>query len=202
DADHQCRDKHIAGTADDARQAVEQPEQHAAGEHHVRIGHGRVEFAARAAERTIDRPAEAEHDAAEHSAEHDMDDDGVHRQRIGLGALAIADETPPPMAPAEIICISMTRGKTSAMPASASVPSFDTNQVSINPVAACATITNTLGHPIRNKVATMGPRSNARVRGLSSAGATTGASRAPDSPGAAGAASLVASAPLLRGSGE
>src|SRR5262249_16980873 len=96
DADPKCRDNHIAGTGEDARQAVEQPEQHAAGEHHVRIGHGRVEFAARAAERTIDRPAEAEHDAAEHSAEHDMDDDGVHRQRIGLVGLAAAERAPGP----------------------------------------------------------------------------------------------------------
>jgi hypothetical protein len=38
----------------------------------------------------------------------------------------MADEMPPPMAPAEIICISITKGNTSAMPASASVPSRDT----------------------------------------------------------------------------
>jgi hypothetical protein len=30
---------------------------------------------------------------------------------------------PPPIAPADIICISMTAGKTSATPASAAVPS-------------------------------------------------------------------------------
>jgi hypothetical protein len=41
-------------------------------------------------------------------------------------ARAIADEMPPPMAPAEIIVISMKGGNTSAMPASASVPSLAT----------------------------------------------------------------------------
>ena len=90
-ADHQCRNKHIAGAADDARQAVEQPKQHAAGKHDVRIGHGRVEFAARAAERAIDRSAEAEHDAGEQRAERNMDDHSVHRQRIGLVAPAAAE---------------------------------------------------------------------------------------------------------------
>ena len=38
-------------------------------------------------------------------------------------ARATADEMPPPIAPADIICISMTAGKTSATPASAAVPS-------------------------------------------------------------------------------
>jgi hypothetical protein len=38
-------------------------------------------------------------------------------------ARAIADEMPPPMAPADIICISISTGKTTATPASASVPS-------------------------------------------------------------------------------
>ena len=35
----------------------------------------------------------------------------------------MADATPPPMPPADIVCISMIRGKTSDTPASASVPS-------------------------------------------------------------------------------
>ena len=39
-------------------------------------------------------------------------------------ARAIADDTPPPIAPADIICISMTPGNTCATPASASVPSL------------------------------------------------------------------------------
>ena len=37
-------------------------------------------------------------------------------------ARLIADETPPPMAPADIICVSMTKGKTSAIAASGSMP--------------------------------------------------------------------------------
>src|SRR6516164_7523224 len=114
-------------------------------------------------------------------------------------ARAIADEMPPPMAPAETIWISMTPGKTSAMPASASVPSFDTNQVSINPVAACATMTSTLGHAIRNRVGTIDPCSNTRVRGLISVGATTVASRAPRSRVAPMAATLIRPSPPARG---
>ena len=90
-------------------------------------------------------------------------------RRPAPSARAIADEMPPPMAPAEIICISITPGKTSAMPASASVPSRDTNQVSISPVAACASMTSTLGQAMRNSVGTIGALSSARVRGLSSA---------------------------------
>ena len=79
----------------------------------------------------------------------------------------MADAMPPPMAPADIICISITAGNTSAMPASASVPSLPTNQVSISPTAACATITSTMGAPRRNSVGTMGPSSSRRVRGSS-----------------------------------
>ena len=38
-------------------------------------------------------------------------------------ARLIAEDTPPPIAPADIICVSITNGNTSAMPASGSVPS-------------------------------------------------------------------------------
>ena len=47
-------------------------------------------------------------------------------RRPAPSARAIADEMPPPMAPADIICISISTGKTSATPASASVPSLAT----------------------------------------------------------------------------
>ena len=102
-------------------------------------------------------------------------------RRPAPSARAMADEMPPPMAPAEIICISMTPGNTSAMPASASVPSFATNQVSIKPVAACATITSMLGHAIHSNVATIGPCSSARVRGVMAGAGTS--SRAPTATG-------------------
>jgi len=92
-------------------------------------------------------------------------------QRIRLlapsrpSARAIAEEMPPPTAPAEIICISITPGNTSAIPASASVPSFETNQVSIRPDAACASMTRTFGQAMRNSVGTIGPWSSTFVRG-------------------------------------
>jgi hypothetical protein len=47
-------------------------------------------------------------------------------RRRAPSARAIDEAMPPPMAPLEVICISMTMGNTSAMPASASVPSLPT----------------------------------------------------------------------------
>ena len=67
-------------------------------------------------------------------------------------ARATADEMPPPIAPADSICIIMNPGKTSAMPASASSPSRDTHQVSISPVEACASMTAILGQASRSSV--------------------------------------------------
>ena len=57
-------------------------------------------------------------------------------RRPAPNARATAEEMPPPMAPPETICINMTTGNTSAMPASASVPRWETHQVSISPVDA------------------------------------------------------------------
>ena len=88
-------------------------------------------------------------------------------------ARAMAEEMPPPTAPAESICIIMKPGNTSAMPVSASVPSRETNHVSINPVAACASITRMFGQAMRNSVGTMRPSSKRRVRGLSTARCTS-----------------------------
>jgi hypothetical protein len=98
------------------------------------------------------------------------------------------------MAPAEIICTSITPGKTSAMPASASVPSRDTNQVSISPVAACASMTSTLGHAMCSRLGTISPSSWTRVRGSSAIawpGAATAAREIPS--GAAPSVSILIS---------
>src|SRR5512134_2862229 len=84
-------------------------------------------------------------------------------RRPAPSARATAEEIPPPTAPAESICISMKPGKTSAIPASASVPSRETNQVSISPLAAWATITRIFGHAMRRSVGAMRPSSIARV---------------------------------------
>jgi hypothetical protein len=46
--------------------------------------------------------------------------------RRAPSARAMAEAMPPPMAPADVVCISITSGNTSAMPASASVPSLPT----------------------------------------------------------------------------
>ena len=54
---------------------------------------------------------------------------------------------------ADSICIIMKPGKTSAMPVSASVPRRETNQVSISPVEAWASMTRTFGQASRSRVA-------------------------------------------------
>src|SRR5882724_2466006 len=88
-------------------------------------------------------------------------------------ARAIADEIPPPMAPADIICISISTGKTSATPASASVPSLATKYVSMSPTDACTNMTSTFGVASRRSVLTIGPSSSTRVR-VSKRGAVAG----------------------------
>jgi hypothetical protein len=85
----------------------------------------------------------------------------------------MAEEMPPPMAPAESICIIMNTGKTSAMPASASVPRCDTHQVSMSPVEACASMTRVFGQARRSRVGTIDPCSSRRVRGSSAGGCAT-----------------------------
>src|SRR5438552_11727170 len=80
-------------------------------------------------------------------------------------ARAIADEIPPPIAPADIICISISTGNTRVTPASASVPSFAMKYVSMSPTAAWANITSTLGAASRSSVPTMDPSRSRRVRG-------------------------------------
>jgi hypothetical protein len=73
------------------------------------------------------------------------------------------------MAPPETICINMTTGNTSAMPANAAVPRCETHQVSISPVDAWASITRILGQARRSRVGTMAPRNSSRVRESTSA---------------------------------
>jgi len=58
----------------------------------------------------------------------------------------MADEIPPPIAPCDIICMSITVGKTTAIPASASVPKRLIHHVSTSPVPAWASMTRMFGH--------------------------------------------------------
>jgi hypothetical protein len=85
----------------------------------------------------------------------------MHRGPRGVrppSARAMADELPPPMAPADIICISITAGSASATPASASVPSLPTKWVSIRPTDAYAIMTSTMGTARFNSVVVIAPR--------------------------------------------
>ena len=54
--------------------------------------------------------------------------------------------------------ISITTGNTTAIPASASVPRWDSHQVSTRLVLACASITKMFGQESRKRVEAMGPR--------------------------------------------
>src|SRR5262245_25081783 len=74
-------------------------------------------------------------------------------------ARAIAEDTPPPMPPADIICMSIATGKTSATPASASVPRKPTKYVSITLTSAWTVTTIMVGAANRSNVAAIGPRS-------------------------------------------
>jgi hypothetical protein len=74
-----------------------------------------------------------------------------------------------------IICTIMTTGKTSAMPASASVPSRATQKVSISPVEACASMIRIFGHAMRSSVGTIGSCRSRRICGFSSTAAVASA---------------------------
>ena len=75
-------------------------------------------------------------------------------------ARLMADDTPLPMAPADSICCSMTKGNTSAMPASDGTPMLPTNAVSIMAAAALASMAAMLGSAKRSSVGRIGPVSS------------------------------------------
>ena len=79
-------------------------------------------------------------------------------------ARAIADDTPPPIAPADIICIRMSIGNTSATPARPSVPSLPINQVSAKLTSACMSASNTFGAARRTSTGSTGPVSRRVLR--------------------------------------
>ncbi len=85
-------------------------------------------------------------------------------------ARAIAEETPPPMAPADVICSSMMSGKTSARPASGSVPSRPTKYVSPTDTNDWNATSSTPGADRRASVGTMGAASSRSVRGFKDPG--------------------------------
>ena len=77
--------------------------------------------------------------------------------------------------PADIVCMSMTSGNTSAIPASASRPSQPTYTASRTLMAAWTVMTTTFGAARRSRVVRIGASSRARVRGASAPAATGGA---------------------------
>ena len=81
-------------------------------------------------------------------------------------ARAIADDTPPPIAPAEVICSSMRSGKTSARPASGPVPRRPTKYVSPTETSDWNATSSTPGADRRASVGTIGAASSRSVRGF------------------------------------
>src|SRR5262245_48706455 len=85
-------------------------------------------------------------------------------RRPAPSARATAEATPPPMPPADMVCMSMISGNTRATPASASAPSQPTNIASAALTTACTAMTTTLGAARRRSVGTTGPCSSRSVR--------------------------------------
>ena len=92
-------------------------------------------------------------------------------------ARAMAEATPPPMPPADMVCMSMIRGKTIETPASASVPSPLTKYASRTLTAVCTARTTTLGAARRKSVEAIGPSSNRWVTAEARASAAPGRRR-------------------------
>src|SRR5262245_65240477 len=84
--------------------------------------------------------------------------------RPAPSARATAEATPPPMPPADIVCMSMTSGKVTETPAKASAPSQPTKYASSTLMATWATSMTTLGAASAKSVGAMGPSSSRRVR--------------------------------------
>src|SRR5678816_1457989 len=93
---------------------------------------------------------------------------------------ATAAATPPPMPPADMVCISITRGNTSETPARASDPSQPTNTASSVLTAACTTIPTTLGAAGRGCGRDRGGRSHLAPHRLLAAQGHAGAGGARD----------------------
>src|SRR5262245_11480820 len=93
-------------------------------------------------------------------------------------ARATAEATPPPIPPADMVIISITRGKTSETPASASPPSQPTKTASSVLTRAWSTMTATLGAASRRRVGATAPSRRRRVR--AAIGGAEGAGRAID----------------------
>ena len=118
DAGHRRRQPHVAGAADDVGERVEQPDQDRAGEHRVRIGERGRQRAAGAAHRGVKRAARrgtpprwSAVQARAPIATACQTSASAASRRPEPSVRAIADEIPPPIAPADIIWISMTTGK-------------------------------------------------------------------------------------------
>ena len=76
-------------------------------------------------------------------------------------ARLIAEETPPPIAPADSICISMISGKTSVMAASGVVPRMPTYTVSKIATIARTSVAARLGRVSRSRAGRIGPETRA-----------------------------------------
>lgn len=81
-----------------------------------------------------------------------------------------ADDTPPPMAPADIIWVSMANGNTRAIAASGTVPRMPTYRVSAIPTSTETVIAITLGTARRRRVGRILPV----IRGLGGEAAVAG----------------------------
>src|SRR6188474_497094 len=85
-------------------------------------------------------------------------------------ARAIADATPPPMAPPDIVMVSITHGNTSAIAASDSTPSRPIYDVSAITTQVPAVSAITLGQASDSNVRRIGPSTSAFFAGAGGGG--------------------------------
>jgi hypothetical protein len=91
-------------------------------------------------------------------------------------ARLIAEETPPPIAPADIICVSMASGNTSAIAASGTVPSRPIYEVSATATNVLPTMATAFGRASVNSVGRIGAVRRPLTMGLAGAGFSGAAS--------------------------
>jgi hypothetical protein len=112
---------HDAGAPDHARQRVDHPEGGGSAEHHPAIGDRRIQDRAAAAHERIEPRAEGEGAGGEDPGHGEGDEQGMGGESIGVVTPARAERASqrrghsPPM-PADMVCMSITRGKTSGDP--------------------------------------------------------------------------------------
>src|SRR5262252_6060632 len=168
--DHAGGQTHVACPAHSAAEQVQHANGHRTAERHVCVGERRRQhFAMPAHPAKDDWCAEQQH-RRECRRKAKGENKSMKGERVGYITLAsaearaIAEETPPPMPLAAVCWISITNGKASDTPASASGPRRPTNSPSNVIMPAIASRFSAFGAASRSNVVEIGPSSSNLVR--------------------------------------